>query len=517
MNSKPPSLSKRGVCTARAVANVRFEKQPTAWLLAAFMCALPVAAQTAPAFDSFVLDVGDGTGLVVLHGKLLADGRTDEIVVLGRSDDQRRLAVYSLPPEGAWQRVYDAEVDADVLFVDTVELGGQDRLLLYRRGSVDWLDFNDRQRKPLAAAPSLYNVPTRTVPHVDIGRDVNGDGLEDIAVPHFDGYGLWLQRPDGTLSERTDLPIAASARTNFEAASYRPRSLYSLDYDGDGISDLAVWDEQRFVVHRGKDDGSFHAKPLVASSPVPFDSDDIAVSFGFGDSEPVTMLYALKDFNGDGVGDLAATTTTVAGLFDQTTRYDFYFGRRAAGGTTFPAAPNTSIVSESVQAPFDAKDMDNDGKTDFGMGSFDIGIGMLIRFLLTGTVRFDLDFYVMREERYPERPNVTRPVKVRFSLASGDVLSGNWVELGDATGDGIVDLLALHDETRIDLYPGTGSDALFAERPVPIAVDLPERKVGPESVAVVDLNGDGRDDLLIEFAKRPGEDEPNRVGVVLSR
>ena len=464
-----------------------------------------------------MLDVGDGTAQVLLHGKLLEDGHADEIVVFGRSDDERRLAVYSLSPAGAWQQVHEAEVAAEVLFADTVRLAGRDRLLLYRRGSVDWLDFGDGARKPLAAAPSLYNVPTRTVPHVDIGRDVNGDGREDIAVPNFDGYRLWLQRPDGTLSEGTALPIAATARTTFEAASYRPRSLYTLDYDGDGLGDLAVWDETRFVVHRGKDAGGFHAKPIVAPSPVAFDSDDITVSFGFGDDDPVTMLYALKDFNGDGVADIAATRATVEGLFDQTTRYDFYFGRRAAGATTFPREPDTAIVSESVQAPFDAMDMDNDGRTDFGMGSFDIGIGMLIRFLLTGALRFDLDFYVMREGGYPEQPNVTRPVKIRFSLASGDMLAGNWVELGDLTGDGIVDLVVYYDETRIDVYPGTGDDALFAERPLEVAVDLPDRKVGPDNVEVADLNGDGRDDLLIEFPKRSGEDEPNRVGIVLSR
>ena len=480
----------------------------------------PHASATALEFASFVLDVGAGESPMVLHGDLLGDGEADEIVVFDRQGGERRLALYQLADLAeSWRLVRSIKVDSNVIFADTIELAGSDRLLLYRRGSVDWLDFDDWRAKALVAAPSLYNVPNEAVPHVNIGRDVNDDGREDIAVPGFDGYRLWLQMPGGGLAGPTELPIAATARTTFGMASYRPRSLYALDYDGDGVGDLAVWDDEgegRLLVHRGKADGRFHSPPIATASPVAFDSDDVTVSFGWGDGNPTTLFYDLEDYDGDGVGDIAATTTDADGLFDQSTRYDFYFGRRDGGVTTFPAEPNTSIVSDTLQSPFDAMDMNGDGRTDFGMGSVDIGVGMLIRLLLTGTLRFDLDFYVLRDSGYAERPDVTRPVKIRFSLKSGDVLSGNWVELGDATGDGVVDLLARYDDTRIDVYPGTATETLFAERPLPIAVDLPDRRVGPGDVEVADLNHDERDDLLIRYPKRP-EEKSNRIGIVLSR
>lgn len=499
--------------------------------LATLLATLHAAADSL-AFDSYWFDTGHGDSPVVLHGDLVEDGgNIHEIVVLRRGeDDERRLAVYALA-EGAWRLAHEAAVGTEVTFADIVSLGGQDRLLLYRRGHLDWLDPRDWKPKPMLAVPSLYVLPAADVPHVDVGRDIDGDQRDDIAVPDFEGYWLWRQRADGSLGPRIWLPVPATAKTNFGVASYRPRSLYSFDYDGDGSTDIAVWEPAagerdgaprarkapgQLVVHTGQGDAGFNPEPSEARLPVAFESDDITVSFGFG-AEPRTMLYDVDDYNGDGVADIVGMTAMIEGLFDQSTRYDFHFGRRHGGSTTFAAEPDTAIVSQGLQAPLDRRDLDMDGKKDFSMGSIDIGIGMLVRALLTGTVRFDLNFYVMRGNSYPAEPNVTRPVKIRFSLASGDVLAGNWVQIGDATGDGLADLLVRHDETRIDVYAGSADDELFAAEPFAVAVDLPDHKVGPDNVSPVDLNDDGRDDLLISFPARAGEEEPNRLGIVLSR
>ena len=491
---------------------------------------MAIAAPQAPTpvrFDSFQFDTGDAQAQEVLTARLLGRGETDDIVVLGQHEDGwRSLDVYTLRGQ-RWQRVHGMDVDDDVIFADTMELGGQERLLLYRRGHIEWLDPRDWSPKPLLDAAAIYKAPARGLPHFDIGRDIDGDGLEDIAVPDFDGYWLWLQRDDGSFGPRNKLLAAATALLNFGAVTYRPRSLYALDYDGDAVTDLAVWGEPstaaagmeapRLLIYVGVGDGAFDPNPLDAVLPIDVDSDDMSVSFGFGQESTTRTLYDFKDYNGDGVADVVTTTVEIAGLFDHATRYEVHFGRRQGNVTTFSATPDTAIASDNLQAPFDSRDFNGDGKLDFGMGSIDVGIGTLLRALLTGTVRFDLDFYLLGDAGYPATPNVTRPIKIRFSLTSGDVLSGNWVEIGDADGDGVSDLYARHDEARIDIYRGTAAGELFADEPVPIAVSLPDYQFSPDNVDVDDLNGDGRDDLVILFPAREDQDEPNRLGVVLSR
>ena len=467
---------------------------------------------------SFVIDTGAADSQTILHGRLTDRSAVDEFFVFSRDKDGgRRLAVYGFAGD-TWGVIHEAAVDADVIFADVVELGGRDRLLLYGRGGrLDWLSPANWTRKPLLQASSLYRVPPPDVPHADIGRDINGDELEDIAIADFDGYWVWLQTPAGELAEGVKLAAPATATTNFEAATYRPRTLYALDYDGDGVTDLAAWDE-RFLIYRGTFGYGFDAAPLELAPPLQFESDDAVVSFGFGadNDSTTTMLANLKDYNGDGVGDIATTTVNMDGLFDQSTRYDFHFGERSGRRTIFRAEPDTRISSPSLQAPFAEKDINGDDRVDFAMGSVDIGIGMLIRVLLTGTVRFDIDFYTMGAAGYPADANVSRPVKMRFSLASGDLLSGNWVEIGDMDGDGVGDLIAHHDETRIDVFRGTADAALFAEDALHLEVDMPDGHILPFDVETTDLNADGRDDLVMRF---PADDEhdSNRIGIVLSR
>ena len=486
-------------------------------LLATALLTRPVFGELA--YDDFLIDTGDAAG-VLLHGNLTS-GEVDDLIVFtnGGEDRQRRFTVYAFDGQN-WRIAHAADIDDDVIFVDMLKIGNEDRLLMFRRDHVEWLNAATWTREPLVSAPSVYNVPALEVPRVAIARDVNDDELDDIVLADFDGYWIWLQNalPDGDWIGPVKLRAEPTAITGFRSATYRPRAIYEFDYNGDGKTDLAFWEDDRFLVYLAGAAG-FQTEPLELSLPVAFSTDDFAVSIGIGnrresDQERV-MLYGVDDYNGDGIGDIVTNTLTVDGFLSQSTRYDFHFGQRTGGGTEFSATPNTVIESDGIQSPFDTGDFDNDGRTDFGMASINIGIGKIIAALVTGSVRFDVDFYVMRDDAYPEKPNVSKPIKFRFNLRSGSILSGRWMEIGDVTGDGFADLLVPGDGEKIDVYPGTGNTNLFADRPVAIAVDFPDTTM-PGGVTVADLNEDGRDDVVIRFPATD-DDETNRIGVVLSR
>ena len=478
--------------------------------LAVHLIAAAAAVGGELTYDDHEIDIGDVVSRTVIHGRLTG-GATDDLVIFTHADRGRRMAVYSYH-EGAWSLRHVGEVRPDVIFVDMINLGGQDRLLALGRGRIDWIDPANWSPKPWLTVESMYNLAPPDVPELDIARDLNGDGLDDIAVPGFDGYTVWTQRRDGGLSAPVELGAPAAARTGFRSATYRARDIYRFDYDGDGHTDLAFWEEGALVVYAGNGDAGFVPNPVRVRIPLQLDTDDVTVSFGFGRTmdETRSLLYRVDDFNGDGIGDLATSTIEVDGLFDQSTRYDFHFGRREGDATVFRDIPDTVISSAGVQGPLEVADFDGDGRLDFGMLSFKLGIGKIISMLITGSVSFDMNFYLLGEDGYPAKPNVQRRTKFRLDLGSG-VVAGNWVSVGDPTGDGIQDLVVQVDADRVDVYPGTGDADLFERQPMEVEVNLSDRG----SVQLADLNGDGKDDMFMAY-RRP-DDDSVRVGVALSR
>ena len=478
--------------------------------LAVAVVALAPMAFAQLAYDSLQIDAGEADSQTLLHGRLTG-GDVDDLVVFVHDEETRRMTVYSFDGE-AWQLTHAAEVPSDVIFVDVMKGADRDRLLAYRRGSVEWIDPATWTLQPLASAASIYNVPPLDVPAFDVAQDLNGDGLDDIALPGFDGYTVWIRREDGSLADPVELAAAPTALTGFRSAAYRAREIYRFDHNGDGSGDLAFWGRDHLVVYAGTVDGGFATNPVTIATPLELTTDDVTLSIGFGGrlDETRAFLHGVDDYNGDGIGDIATSTVEIGGVFDQSTRYDFHFGRLEGGVTVFDPVPNTSISSDGVQGALEQSDFDGDGGIDFGMLSFKLGIGKIISVLLTGSVSFDMNFYLLGQGGYPETPNVQRRVKLRVDLGSGRV-GGNWVSVGDLTGDGVKDLLVQVGASSFDVYPGTRDAALFAKKAIEIDVDLSDQN----TVRLADLNGDGKDDMLMSWRHPVGESL--RVGVALSR
>ncbi|MCZ6616778.1 MAG: hypothetical protein O7E57_01495, partial [Gammaproteobacteria bacterium] len=135
----------------------------------------PVTAEFT--FDHYEIDTGTAYRQTVWPGYLLG-GPVAELAVVSSDENARRnLRIYTFD-EGTWVLAVDTSLGPEVLFVDVANIGGRDRLITYERGRLNWFDPETAAEVPLLAVTSIYNAPLRgEIPHVDVTRDLNGDGL----------------------------------------------------------------------------------------------------------------------------------------------------------------------------------------------------------------------------------------------------------------------------------------------------------------------------------------------------
>ena len=137
---------------------------------------------------------------------------------------------------------------------------------------------------PDFATPVKYGVGTNPA-RVAIA-DFNLDGRPDLAVANLDSKNVSILRGngDGTFT------LLGSYSTGTVAGN-SPRSVAVADFNGDGKPDLAVTNQSKVVVFLGNGDGTFGAAVF-------YDADNNAHGLAVG------------DFNGDGKPDLAATNSS---------------------------------------------------------------------------------------------------------------------------------------------------------------------------------------------------------------
>ena len=90
---------------------------------------------------------------------------------------------------------------------------------------------------------------------------------------------------------------------------------------------------------------------------------------------------------------------------------------------------------------------------------------------------------------------LTKKIKVRFDFGEGELFIPA-VLSADITGDGRQDLLVQRDEEMLLVYPGEATERLFSKQPIRLELNLPKDR---ESFVVADLDGDGRDELIVHL------------------
>jgi hypothetical protein len=341
--------------------------------------------------------------------------------------------------------------------------------------------------------------------------DFNRDGKPDLAVAYVGGVTILLGSGNGTFRGGTsygwhpEAPVLGGLR-----------SLAVADFNGDGNLDIAATNQgvEYISILFGKSDGSFQA-----AVDYPTASDIGALIAG--------------DFNEDGRADLASGADFVAG-----SGQDFFFSVRLGNGNgTFRDAQHYGLGRE-VAPRLASADFNADGRADLAyVGDRDVFV------LLNGgngifraPARYGLSqnasAAAVGDTSGDGKPDIVVSTTTNFydehflfihAMSAVSVLVGNGdgtfaapvvhevdsasaagaVAIGDLNGDGRADLVVARYADAFSVLLGKADGTLEP----PFGVTLPKRSY---SVTIADFNGDGRPDLAF-----PNDQDANSLMILL--
>ena len=449
----------------------RPRRRTVACLLAGLLGTGPSAAADGVEFERHSIDAPFPVR-EVLHG-LFADAPT--LLLLGEADDRTMVAVHVLEADG-WREAHRAALPDGAVLADGMTIAARERLVTFDGERLTWLDPSDWSFRVLDLAPltTLYRGLPRSVALADIGRDVNGDGRDDLALPDFDGLWIVLQDETGGSARRQ----AACARVH---ARGEPRSL-----------SMCRRLPARLRRRRSRRSGVVGRTPGRVR-----DADDGRAR---GRRRTGGWRRAIASFHERGAsaghcGSLADSTAMVSPTspfatasgqapMEVETAIHFHFGRREGAATAFDEKP-TSLVPTGSIGDVRMTDIDGDGRQDMLAMSGEFSVGKLAMALMTGSISVDAMIYLMGADGFDDEPTASRKMKLGMDNPAPALADVNAM----AAGTSYRSQRTASRYCSARTAPGSSRRAL--------EVDAGAGDERPSSVTGADIDRDGRDDLIL--------------------
>jgi hypothetical protein len=382
--------------------------------------------------------------------------------------------------------------------------------------------YQNKKFKSLVKIESIYiQDQADFISQGDFIQDLNNDAYDDVIIADFNKTHILIGQGMNSFSRQT-LPIKPEVRVLSAGASYTQTKLYFSDVNFDEKTDILLIGDGEMVIYPQYGNSQFTRKATLLAINEAISGtdwwnkrDESGEKLDQSDLE-YRKLEELRDVNADGIVDMVVRYTKASGVLDRVNDYEIFLGKKSEGILSYAQEPDSVIHAEGTLTGLEFVDIDNDDKLEVLLAGFDIGLSQIIGALVTGSI--DQDVYVFKmseQDKFLTKPTIKKGVELTFSLSSGQ--SGSAVvKLADLNGDGLKELVLSDDDDELKIYLGRKPNKKkksFIKRSVSYSTQLPK---DGNLVMVEDLNGDGKDDLLMKFSRLDGEDKAKQFKVLFS-
>ncbi|PKG84899.1 VCBS repeat-containing protein [Colwellia sp. 75C3] len=382
--------------------------------------------------------------------------------------------------------------------------------------------YQNKKFKSLAKIESLYiQEQADFLSRGDFIQDLNNDAYDDVIIADFNKTHVFIGQGMNSFARQT-LPIKPEVSVLSAGASYSQTKLYYSDVNFDDKTDILVIGDGEMIIYPQYGNSQFTRKPTrlaineaISGTDWWNKRDESGEQLDQSDLE-YRKIEELRDVNADGIIDMVVRYTKASGVLDRVNDYEIFLGQKNKDVLSFSPQADSVIHAEGTLTGLEFVDIDNDDKLEVLLAGFDIGLSQIIGALVTGGI--DQDVYVFKmseQDKFLSKPAIKKGVELTFSLSSGQ--SGSAVvKLADLNGDGLKELVLSDDDDELKIYLGRKPNKKkksFKKRSVSYSTELPK---DGKLVMVEDLNGDGKDDLLMKFSRLDGEDKAKEFKVLFS-
>jgi hypothetical protein len=378
---------------------------------------------------------------------------------------------------------------------------------------------------PLLEDPPVLAGSETFLPELSLVRELDGDGTPDLALPAREGPALYLGTGRGLRPEpasRLELP-GDRRRARRGALRLYPFPT-AQDMNGDGLPDLLVREPgaspPRYHLLLGTGGGRF-AEPVALEVPRP---DPVKVSRKKREDTFYPEVAFLGDVRGDGRAEAISSIQVDTGKSEmkQAKRPRFLFRFHELGeDLALESEPYYELEvegygsDEEFEGSFISgfRDLDADGRLDLVSITLRFSIFQVLRVLTTKSVSVGLDFHVYAQQEdgsFREVPDLDLSEKLKLDL--NDLSLGRLAQFrGDFDGDGLVDFVHLGRGEKVTVHRGQPGCRYPKKPDLTLILQAPVEDLA--QVRVLDLDGDGADDLVVARPRPP--DEPGVTGEVI--